>query len=107
MEININNNLSNQFKENLDSINSQFHSLLEDYKKNYILHKMTPTDNEYASIYLSNKNGLQQINNNLLTIKNNIQDNVINLNNDINQLNNKISIEKTDEIKLDKKNKIF
>jgi len=105
--LNENNNLSNQFKENLDSYHNQFNSLLEDYKKNYVLYNSMPTNNEYASIFFSDKSGLQGLNNKLSKTTIDIQKNIVAISTQVGELNKAIAVEKTKEGDLNKRLAIY
>jgi hypothetical protein len=90
-------------KENLDSYQSQFKSLLEDYKKNYVLYNSMPSNNEYASIFFSDKSGLDGLNSKLAKTTSDIQQNIVAINGQVEQLNKGIAEEKSKEADLSRR----
>ena len=103
MNIQESNNLTTQFEEQLTTLKDQFYSVLDDYKKNYILHNMQPTSNELASAYFSDKSNLQNINNRLNATTTDIQKNILELNTEMQKLSKKIAFEKNKEKEIKEK----
>ena len=71
--LHLDNNMYGQFKEKLTTVEKQFHSALDDYKKHYILYYTMPENNEYATIYYSRKDALQKISKDLFITTNDIE----------------------------------
>jgi len=88
---------------NLNSLNEQFYSVLDDFKKYYILHHSAPQSNEYAQLFASVKGNIQSINSQLFTQANNIESATQQANQILNQLNTDIQESKIINISLKQK----
>lgn len=72
-----------QYRERLDTLQSQLPAILSDFKKYYILYnKENPEDdkNQYAQIFENIKQNLMQINADLFTLSNEVQQNTDEIN---------------------------
>ena len=107
MNIQESNNLTTQFEEQLTTLKDQFYSVLDDYKKNYILHNMQPTSNELASAYFSDSSFFFVlyvfVNNRLIATTTDIQKNILELNTEMQKLSKKIAFEKNKEKEIKEK----
>lgn len=69
-----------QFKETLNQLNGKIDVLLDEFKKNYVLSKMYPTNQEYQQQYSNIVSGLDQIQSKIFTVSNEVQVNIDDLN---------------------------
>ena len=92
-----------QISNKLNTYSEQFPSVLEDYKKSYIIHNKNTEYNEYSQIYASNKGALHSLNTKVFVATNDIQKNIDTLNVQISDLDNKITEEKSINTDLKKK----
>ena len=75
---------------NLNSLTEQFNSVLDDFKKYYILYHSAPQSNEYAQMFATVKGNIQSINSQLFSQANNIESATQQANQTLNQLNTDI-----------------
>lgn len=87
---------------NLNSISDQFHSILDDFKKYYVLYNTNQT-NENLQMFSSIKGNLQKINSQLFSETNNIESSTEKLNEILTQLNTRIEEAKMINIVLKEK----
>ena len=89
--------------KNLNSINQQFKSILDDFKKYYILHNQNPQYNEYTQLFDSNKSNVHKIQSQLFSEMNSIELSVDKINQALNMINVEIEEEKLKNIFLKQK----
>ena len=99
---NINQNLIEPifFSEKLDQLNGSIHSVLDEYKKLFILSKMNPNNQEYQQQFSSISEGLNQIKTKLVSTSKDVQINIDKLNKELLLLNADIQREKENNIQL-------
>jgi peptidoglycan hydrolase CwlO-like protein len=78
----------------LTSLNQQFTSLLDDFKKYYILHNLTPQSNEYSQMFSIIKGNVQKIISHLFSETNSIESVIEKINTILMKLNTEIQEEK-------------
>ena len=70
-----------EFETQIEDINSQFLSTLDDLKRYYVAYNQRPESNELQNHFSNSQNALQNINNKILTLTTNIQSKIFELNN--------------------------
>ncbi len=88
------NNNSIEYDEKINSIQEQFHSVLEDFKKYYVFYNKNPEVNEYQHFFMESKSQLEKLNKDILMVGKNIENNVQIINKNMVLLNKKIGNEK-------------
>jgi len=88
------------YNEQLDALNSQFYSVLDDFKKYYIFFNKNPDYQEYATAYSQVKSTIQTINSNVFKISGEAEASLNKLMEDTKDINEKIQEEKTLQQKL-------
>ena len=63
---------ANQFNEKIYTINAQFFSALDDFKKYYVYYNKNPEVTEFQNYYANSKGQLQSLSKELVTTTNNI-----------------------------------
>jgi len=84
----------NKMAFNLNSTKEQFTSALDDFKKYYILHHLSPESSEYAQLFANIKGQIQVLNSQLFTTTNEIESATSQANQILNDLNNDINASK-------------
>lgn len=87
-------NQSQIFKEKINSINSQFFSALDDFKKYYVYYNKNPEVNEFQNYYSSSKGQLQSLSGNLFLTTNNIDKSIDDLDKAMSEIANDLEKEK-------------
>lgn len=82
------------YNEQLDALNSQFYSILDDYKKYYIFFNKNPDYQDYATAYANVKSNIQSINSNVFRISGEAESALNKLMEDTKDINAKIQEEK-------------
>lgn len=82
---------SQNIRQNLESIQSQIGSILNEYREYYILTNKEPDNEEYNSYYQTASNNIEQLKNRLFEIKNRIERNNSRLSGNLNVINRKIN----------------
>lgn len=82
------------YNEQLDALNSQFYSILDDYKKYYIFFNKNPDYQDYATAYANVKSNIQSINSNVFRISGEAESVLNKLMEDTKDINIKIQEEK-------------
>jgi ribosome-binding ATPase YchF (GTP1/OBG family) len=82
------------YNEQLDALNSQFYSILDDYKKYYIFFNKNPDYQDYATAYANVKSNIQSINSNVFRISGEAESALNKLMEDTKDINAKIQQEK-------------
>ena len=82
------------YNEQLDALNSQFFSLLDDFKKYYIFFNKNPDYPDYATAYANVKSNIQSINSNVFRISGEAESALNKLMEDTKDINTKIQEEK-------------
>jgi len=82
------------YNEQLDALNSQFFSLLDDFKKYYIFFNKNPDYPDYATAYSQVKSTIQTINSNVFKISAEAEASLNKLMEDTKDINTKIQEEK-------------
>jgi len=82
---------SKNIRQNLESIQSQIGSMLNDYKEYYILTNKEPDNEEYNSYYQTAGTNIEQLKNKLFEMKNEIERNTNKLSRDLNTINRRIN----------------
>jgi len=90
------------YNEQLESLNSQFYSLLDDFKKYYIFSNKNPEYQDYANAYAQVKSNIQNINSKVFKISADAESALTKLIDDATDINNKIDTEKQTQLKLKK-----
>lgn len=88
------------YNEQLESLNSQFYSLLDDFKKYYIFSNKNPEYQDYANAYARVKSDIQNINSKVFKISADAESALTKLIDDATNINDKIDSEKKTQIKL-------
>jgi len=88
------------FSEQLEALNSQFNSLLEDYANYYTLYQINPENAENENSYLQVSSNIQSINSEVLKISSNIETALNNLLENANNLSSQIEEEKSLQMQL-------
>jgi len=86
--------ITTNYTDKLNTYKTQFDSIIDDYKKYYILTNKNPEYQEYSKFFSMINNNLTTINKDLFIISNDIQRNTDILNNQINILDEKMISEK-------------
>lgn len=86
--------------EKLETLNSQFYSVLGDFKKYYIFSNKNPEYQEYANAYSQAKSTIQNINSQLFKISSETEAELNKLIDESKDINSKIDEEKAAQIKL-------
>lgn len=87
-------NLSVQFGEKIDSIQSSFFSALSDFQKYYVYFNKNPEVNEFQNFYVNSKSQLQSLNKNLLSTTNKINETIQDLDKDMSNISTQLEEEK-------------
>ena len=90
------------YKTKIDTISSQFLSVLDDFKKYYVFTNKNPEVEEYQHFFLEKQTQIEKINKEVFSIKNNIENNINELNKTISKLNEELSSEKELEKEMNK-----
>lgn len=90
------------YNEQLESLNSQFYSLLDDFKKYYIFSNKNPEYQDYTNAYARVKSDIQNINSQVFKISEDAESALTKLIDDATDINNKIGTEKQTQLKLKK-----
>lgn len=91
------------FNEHIDNLNEQSNSMLNEFKKIYILSKMNPTNQEYEQQYSNMMDGLNQVRSKLSSMTTGVQTHIDELNQRMIVLNAEIQAEKKKNNELKKK----
>ncbi len=86
---------SKEFNEKINTIKSQFFSLLDDFKKYYLYYNKNPEVNEFQNYYVNSKSQLQGMNKDLFLTTNNIDKYIETLNNKMSSISEQLVDEKT------------
>ena len=92
--ININNYNSEQYTSKLNELYGGIYILLDEFKKNYVITKMHPLNEEYKQRYENNLSKFTEIQSKLFSISNDVQVNIEDLNNQLFKINILIKKEK-------------
>ena len=84
----------------LSSIQQQYTSVLDDFKKYYVLHYQYPDLNEYTQMFASVKGNLHNLNSQLFSQKNNVESGLQQLGQLMTQINDSINDEKNIQTEL-------
>lgn len=87
-------NLSVQFGEKIDSIQSSFFSALSDFQKYYVYFNKNPEVNEFQNFYVNSKSQLQSLNKDLLSTTNKINETIQNIDKDMSKISVQLEEEK-------------
>jgi len=90
------------FLSKINNIKEKFPSILDDFKKYYIIFHKNSNNNEVQQIFETIKGNLQNIISELSQVTNNIKDNITKLNDKLEEINDLILKEKTKNQKLKK-----
>jgi len=82
------------YNEKLDALNSQFNSVLDDYKKYYIFSNKNPEYQDYTRAYSNAESNIQSINSQVLKIVNETEEKLNNLLQNAFEINSQIEEEK-------------
>jgi ribosome-binding ATPase YchF (GTP1/OBG family) len=88
------------YNEQLESLNSQFYSLLDDFKKYYVFSNKNPEYQDYANAYARVKSDIQNINSKVFKISADAESALTKLIDDATNINDKIDSEKKTQVKL-------
>jgi hypothetical protein len=88
--------------QKIETINTQFFSVLDDFKKYYVYYHKNPEVQEFQNFFTSSKTNLQSLNNQLYMLTNGIQSNIETLSDKIMTLQGKVENEKGLHSKLSK-----
>ena len=87
-------NSNNNYNEKLDALNSQFFSVLDDYKKYYVFYNKNPEYSDYAQAFSHAKNIINGLNRDVNAISVEVQGALNKLNDSMTDINTKIEQEK-------------
>lgn len=93
---------STQFTEKINSIKTQFFSVLDDFKKYYVYYHKNPEVTEFQNYYSSSKGQLQSLSKEIITTTNNINQSIQSLNNKMMNDDKQLNAEKKINNKLTK-----
>jgi len=96
------NNKTNFYNEKLISFKSQFQPILNEYKKYYVINKMYPNNNEYATYYSNSLSNLNNLKKQVDTLQNELNIDVTKVNDTLLELNKEITLQR----KINKKLKL-
>lgn len=82
---------SQNIRQNLESIQSQLGSMLNEYKEYYILHNKEPDNEEYENYYQNASSNIERLKNNIFDIKKQIEKSNSELSNKLNTINGRIN----------------
>lgn len=82
------------YAEKIETIQTQFFSALDDFKKYYVYYNKNPEVNEYQNYYSNSKGQLQSISKELFVITNDIEKNIEELDQDMSSISKELEIEK-------------
>lgn len=88
--------------QKIETIQNQFFSVLDDFKKYYVYYHKNPEVSEFQNFFMSSKSNLQSLNNELYMLTNGIQSNIEKLSEKITTLQGKLKNEKVLYNTLDK-----
>ncbi len=69
------------FESQIEDINNQFFSVLDDFKHYYVSYNLHPESNEYQTYFLNSQNTLQDLNKKILALTTTIQSKILELDN--------------------------
>jgi chromosome segregation ATPase len=90
------------FRDEINILQQQLPSVLDDYKKYYVFFNKNPEVSEYQQMFDNIDSNMQQTNNELANIATNISKTISEINDELLELNEKIEIEKTKNTRLNK-----
>jgi hypothetical protein len=74
------------YNQQLNALNSQFSSLLEDFKKNYVSSNQNPDNEDYANAFSQNISDIQNVNSSAFQITAELESDLTELLNDLNKI---------------------
>lgn len=95
-------NKSGQYSEQINSLNSMLHVLLNEFKNIYIISKMNSSNQEYSQQFSNIMSNINQFQEKLFNISNEIQENINDLNKQLVEMNISIQYNKKQNIELKK-----
>jgi DNA-binding ferritin-like protein len=96
-------NQYNEYTEKLKNLDGGINTLLDEFKRLYIVSKMNPTNEEYSQQFQNIVNNLESVLSQLFTISNSAQVNIDNINKKLLELNDLIKQERQTNNDLKKK----
>ena len=82
------------FYEKINTINGQFFSALDDFKKYYVYFNKNPEVDEFQNYYANSKSQLQTMSKEIISLTNSINNNIETLNAEMSTISGKIKREK-------------
>lgn len=82
------------YAEKIDTLQTQFFSALDDFKKYYVYYNKNPEVNEYQNYYSNSKGQLQSISKDLFVLTNDIEKNIEELDKAMSSISKELNIEK-------------
>jgi len=74
------------YNQQLNALNSQFSSLLDDFKKNYVSSNQNPTNKDYANAFSQNISDIQGVNSKAFQITAELESDLTELLDDLNKI---------------------
>jgi hypothetical protein len=82
------------YAEKIETLQTQFFSALDDFKKYYVYYNKNPEVNEYQNYYSNSKGQLQSISKDLFVLTNDIEKNIEELDQGMSSISKELNIEK-------------
>jgi hypothetical protein len=86
---------SSDYKTQLNTLNSSFSTLIDNFYNTYIIHHINPSSTEYSQIYSQEKGQITSLNSSLFNLKNDVQSSITSLQQDNSKLNSKLEKERS------------
>jgi len=86
---------SSDYKTQLNTLNSSFSTLIDNFYNTYIIHHTNQSSTEYSQIYAQEKGQITSLNSSLFNLKNNVQSSITSLQQDNSKLNSKLEKERS------------
>jgi len=88
------------FTKQIDTLQSQLPSILEDFKKYYVFYNTNPADAEYQQMFQNIKSNLTTLQANLFKLSNDVESCINNINTSYSKIDDSIQLEKETNAKL-------
>uniref|UniRef100_A0A6C0KW99 Uncharacterized protein n=1 Tax=viral metagenome TaxID=1070528 RepID=A0A6C0KW99_9ZZZZ len=72
--------VTQQYYDKINVLSEKFPSILDEFKRNYVIYNQHPDFQEYANAYNSSKGALSEVNKDLFVLTNDLQKNIDKLN---------------------------
>jgi activator of 2-hydroxyglutaryl-CoA dehydratase len=91
------------YNQQLNALNSQFISLLDDFKKNYISSNQNPANEDYANAFSQNISDIQNVNSKVFQITAELESDLTGLMDDLNKITSQTEEQKVLNAELQEK----